>query len=303
MDLTQAYDLILDKLTSWGMAFIAMLPNLLLALVVFCVFWYLAKGARKVAYKATMRISHNQEISDLIAAMTRFGVTVVGLFIALGLLNLDKTVTSLLAGVGVVGLALGFAFQDSAANFISGVMLAFRSPFSIGQFVETNGVLGVVDSVNLRSTILRRTDGQIIYIPNKDVFQNTIINYSQVSSRRVDLPVGVSYADDLQKVKRIAAEAVSGVHNRVADREVEVFFEAFGGSSIDLLIRFWIDFTEPIDYFKARSEAILAVKSAFDAAGITIPFPIRTLDFGISGGEKLSAMWPAQNSDADAALN
>jgi small conductance mechanosensitive channel len=105
----------------------------------------------------------------------------------------------------------------------------------------------------------------------------------------VDLEIGVSYGDDLEKVRRVAIRAVEKVSVRKPDTEVELFFEEFGGSSIDFVVRFWIDFAaRQADYLRARSEAIERLKRAFDANGITIPFPTRTLDFGVRGGEKLS---------------
>ncbi|HEY7214273.1 MAG TPA: mechanosensitive ion channel family protein, partial [Thermoanaerobaculia bacterium] len=121
------------------------------------------------------------------------------------------------------------------------------------------------------------------------VFENPITNYSTTGVRRIDLEVGVSYGDDLEKVRRVAVGAVEQVAARKAETDVELFFEEFADSSIHLVVRFWIDFTsKQADYLAARSEAIERLKRAFDENGITIPFPTRTLDFGVRGGEALS---------------
>ena len=115
-----------------------------------------------------------------------------------------------------------------------------------------------------------------------------MINFSTTGKRRIDLGVGVSYGDDLDKARQLALEAVEAIPDRDPEGEVELFYQEFGSSSIDFVVRFWIDFQRQSQYLKARSEAVMAIKKAFDAHGITIPFPIRTLDFGIVGGERLA---------------
>jgi small conductance mechanosensitive channel len=121
------------------------------------------------------------------------------------------------------------------------------------------------------------------------VFENPNQNYTTSGRRRIDIRAGASYGDDLEKVRRIAVRALEQVSARKADTDVEFFFEELGESSIDFVARLWIDFTsKQNEYLAARSEAIERLKSAFDENGITFPFPIRTLDFGVRGGEKLS---------------
>ncbi|MEX0648198.1 MAG: mechanosensitive ion channel family protein [Balneolaceae bacterium] len=206
------------------------------------------------------------------------------------MLNLDGTVTSLLAGAGIIGLALGFAFQDIAANFISGVLLSTRHPFGIGDIIETNEFFGTVQKLNLRNTIILTPQGQIVYIPNKAVFENPFTNYTKNGERRIDLACGISYGDDLEKVKEVTLKAVSGIEHRDKNRDVEFFYSEFGDSSINFLVRFWVNFHLHKDFWEPQSEAIMAIKKAFDDNDIMIPFPIRTLDFGIKGGEKLNTM-------------
>jgi Small-conductance mechanosensitive channel len=197
-------------------------------------------------------------------------------------------VTSLLAGAGIVGLALGFAFQDIAANFMAGIYLSVRRPFRRGHIVETQDYFGTVHEVNLRWTEIYSQQGQLVLIPNKHVFENPIMNYSALGRRRVDLKVGVSYGEDLARVKEVAVQAIEGVSTRLPERPVDLYFEEFGESSIDLVVRFWVNFSKQPDYLEARSEAIQRLKTAFDQAGIVIPYPVRTLDFGVKGGERLT---------------
>ncbi|MGN8224774.1 mechanosensitive ion channel family protein [Gracilimonas sp. BCB1] len=266
-----------------------MLPNLAVALLVVIVFYAIAKGIRKFVGKVLSKVTTNKTVTGL--AQTVLGVLVIGIgvFIALSILNLDGMVTSLLAGAGIIGLALGFAFQDIASNFISGVLLSVRHPFGIGDIIETNDLFGTVEKLNLRNTVIRTPQGQIIYVPNKVVYENPFINYTKNGERRIDLACGVSYGDDLEKARKIAIEAIEKLDMRDTSRDVELYFDEFGGSSVNFKIRFWIAFDKLPQYWGAQSEAIIALKKAFDENDIMIPYPIRTLDFGIRGGEKLNA--------------
>ena len=294
MNINQTFQQVAAKFTSWLETAILLLPNLAGALIILFVFWLLARLARGLVRNLLSRVSDNRQIVGLLATLSYVGVLAIGTFIALGILNLDKTVTALLAGVGVIGLALGFAFQDLAANFMSGVLMAVRRPFEIDHVIETNNFLGVVEHMSLRSTLLRTFQGQIVMLPNKEVFGNPITNYSLRRKRRVDLSCGVAYGDDLEEVRRVALTAVGSLEIRDPNREVELFFTEFGDSSINFSVRFWIDFAKQTDFLNAQSEAIIALKKAFDAADITIPFPIRTLDFGVVGGEKLAEALPRE---------
>lgn len=286
----EAVDIILAKLVAWGEAAIAHLPNLLLAAIVVVAFWIISRLAQRALSKGLARTPMAAPIRGLTTTLTRLAIFTLGLFLALGVLGLDRTVTSLLAGVGIVGLALGFAFQDMAANLMSGVILSFRRPINVGDLLETSDYFGIVEEINLRATIIRRPSGQLVYIPNKNVLENPIVNYTATGRRRVELEVGVSYGDDLDKVNEVAVKTIEGVGSRIVDEPVELYFEEFGGSSINLVVRFWIEFERQASYLAARSEAIVRLKKAFDENGITIPFPIRTLDFGIVGGQPLDAM-------------
>lgn len=288
MDVETAYELIVEKLTDWMQAVIVMLPNLLLAVLIVLATAAIARVAYHLVRRVLAKVSDNVSISGLIANMVHLGVLALGVFIALGVLKLDKTVTSLLAGAGIVGLALGFAFQDIAANFIAGIMMSIRKPVSIGDVIESNGYFGKVTAINLRTTAVRRPQGPLVLLPNRDVFQKPLENFSQLGRRRVDLSVDVSYGDDLELVQRVTEDAIRALPQVLRDEDVSFVYTGFGDSSINFDVRYWVDFSDQSQYVTARSDGVKAVKRAFDTHDITIPFPIRTLDFGIKGGQPLS---------------
>ena len=288
MDVGEALQRALNEVAGWGEALVENLPNIVAAILVFLFFWLAARLVSNLIRRALRRASVHENANRLLARLAAFAVIAVGLFAALGILNLNKTVTSLLAGAGIVGLALGFAAQDSAENLIAGILISLRRPFMEGHLIESKDFFGTVEEVNLRSTIIRTPQGQRVYLPNSTIYANPLVNYSELGWRRVDLSVGVSYGDDLAKAREAALGALADLEVRDRERDVELFYEEFGGSSINFQIRFWIDFSRQTDYLAARSEAVVRIKEAFEEADITIPFPIRTLDFGIVGGVPLS---------------
>lgn len=280
----------LQKLEGWLDSFISLIPNMALTLLLLIIFLVLARLGSKLFKKLFSKTSNNKALELLFSTVIYTAILGIGLFIMLGVLGLNKAVTSLLAGIGVIGLALGFAFQDIAANFLSGIILAFRRPFKRGDIIETKDIMGKVTKTNLRDTVLETFQGQEVYIPNKDFLQNAFYNFSVLERRRVDLAVGVSYAEDLEKVEDVVLSAIKNMEG-VIDKDKIVFdYSEFDSSSINFNIRFWIKYPDQPGFLTMRSKAIKAIRKAFDEQDITIPFPIRTLDFGIKGGQKLSQM-------------
>jgi small conductance mechanosensitive channel len=289
-EIYEPIQVITGKINTWFEVMVDMIPNMLLSIILILVFIVLAKLAKKGFVKIFRKSSDNKALENLFSTIIYYAMMGIGFFIILDLLNLDKAVTSLLAGVGVIGLALGFAFQDIAANFVSGVILAFRKPFLIDDVIQLGDLMGVVARTNLRVTVIGTFQGQEVYIPNKDVLSNPITNYSVLKQRRIDLAVGVSYGDNLKKVKDLVLDTLHNLEGVIRKEDMIFTFSEFGSSSINFEIKFWIEYPINPSFLEMRSKAIMAIKDAFDEADITIPFPIRTLDFGIKGGEKLSEM-------------
>ncbi len=283
-----------EKLEGWIHTFITLLPNLAVALLVLVVFALLSRWGSRLTESVLRRTSITVAARSLVTRVVRIGTFATGLLVALSVLQLDKTVTSLLAGVGIVGLALGFAFQDLASNFVAGVALSLgsRYPFRVGDLIETNGVLGLAEHVFLRNSVIRTLDGNAVVVPNKKIFEQQLTNFSADPYRRVAVTCGVSYGDDLRRVKALVLETVRGMDLLLSERPVDFYWTGYNDSSIDFEVRFWIPFKRQPDFLEARSEAVMRIKAAFDSHGITIPFPIRTLDFGIKGGQRLDQLQP-----------
>ena len=284
-ELNNAFNLLTDKLQAWLKYLVLMLPNLLIAVLVLVVTFVIARLLRKAAEKVLPRFSHSAALNNLASAIVYILVVLMGVFFALGILKLDKTVTSLLAGVGIIGLALGFAFQDIAANFISGVIIAVRKPFGVGDVIETNDHFGTIERINMRTVDIRRQTGELVKLPNRKVFESAMINYTYYGLRRIDLSVRVCYSEDLDKVVAVTLEAMQGIKGQVEGKEVEIFFDSFDDSAIHFLVRYWVHYSRQTDYVYAKSEAIMKIKRAFDLHGIVIPYPTRILKFDNQKGQ------------------
>lgn len=280
MEMSKYYDIVVEEVIGWFDSFVAMLPNFVLAVLAVILFAVLGKLARRMFSRVLVRALNNPVLSNLLSRILYIIIVSIGGFVALNILDLEKTVTSLLAGAGIVGLALGFAFQDIAMNFIAGFLMAVKRPFKVGQVVHCNGISGVIKYIGVRTTQITSFQGQEILVPNKILFQNPLTNDSENIYKRIDLEVGVSYSEDLEKVREITLEAVKDIPNIYKEREISLAYGEFGASSINFTVMIWVEFKSQLDFLKSRSEAIIAIKKAYDKTGITIPFPIRTLDFG-----------------------
>ena len=288
--ITEAEKLIEEKLGGWFDVVISHIPNFIVAVIIAIIFSFIARLAGKGMKKVLRRSLDSTQIADLMAYIFKVIVLSVGVFIALDFMGLKSTVTSLLAGAGIVGLAIGFAFQDMTENLIAGIAMGIRKPFKAGDVIETDNVFGSVHSINLRNTLIESFYGQFILVPNKILFRNVLRNYSTLGVRRIEVPVGISYADDIEKASEVIVEKINQFDFVIRKNETAVYAEGFGDSSINLLVWFWIKYPGEPDFMTVRHKGVVAVKQALDAADISIPFPIRTLDFGIKGGEKLDAM-------------
>ena len=287
LDLTSLWETLTSTLKGWAESGAAHLPNLIVAIVLFFVFYWAARAAKKVVRKTLAHTQTQETVRQLLASLAQFAVLIAGLMVCLSVMDLGKAVTSILAGAGVLGLALGFAFQDLAANFISGVGLSVKHPFSPGDIIETNSITGIAESIDLRTTTLRTFDGKRVRIPNKKIYEEVLINHSDTELRRAEVTCGVSYDEDLEQVAALVCASLEDIEDRDASRPPEVYFTNFGGSSIDFRARVWFDYHKQRDLLVVQDSIIRKIKAAFDSNDIAIPFPIRTIDFGIKGGTTL----------------
>ncbi|MBF8149519.1 mechanosensitive ion channel family protein [Winogradskyella sp. F6397] len=271
---------LIDKLIRWFNTIIENIPNFILAILVMIAAYFTAKYISKLVVKLVGKKVEQDSIKKAIARVSAVVVVTLGLFVALGVLNLSKALTSLLAGAGVVGLAIGLALQGTLANTFAGLMLSFRKKIQIGHWVETTGYSGEVIDINLKDFTLKEADNNLVIIPNKTILENPLKNYSLTTRMRVFLECGVGYESDLEKVEQLTKQVIANSFDQVKSADdVEFYYTEFGDSSINYLCRFWIEAESMLAKLRAKTTAIIEIKKAYDKEGINIPFPIRTLEF------------------------
>lgn len=264
----------IDKLQSWIDSFIAHLPNMVVSIFIVILFIFLAKLAKRWVLKL-FDPTKNDVIKDLSTNLVYYSVFGLGIIIILEILSLRTTVTSLLAGLGIIGIALGFAFQDIAANFLSGIILAYRKPFQIGDICQMGEFIGGISEINIRDTVLRTFQGQNVVIPNRSVIQNPIINYTSIGQRRIDLTFRAAFEEDLEQVKSITTKALYPLDFITRKEDINFVYTEFDHSAILFEIHFWIKYKTEMDYIKAKNNAIMAIKKNLDQHGISVPFTTR----------------------------
>tara|TARA_R110002051_G_scaffold56046_5_gene103892 strand:- start:9182 stop:10063 length:882 start_codon:yes stop_codon:yes gene_type:complete len=269
-----------DKLDGWLETIILKLPNFAMAILVMILFYFLARGIRKVLKRTILRNISQVSIQEIIAKVVFVAIILIGFFIALGVLDLDKVLTSILAGAGVVGLAIGLALQGTLSNTFGGLILSFMPQLKINDFITADGISGFVTEISLRNIILKKPDNNVVVIPNSKFIDGSFTNYSMNDRNRIFVNCGVGYESDLQMVEDLTLKIISESFEQKNDETVEFFFTEFGDSSINFMVRFWTDCLNIKQEHAARHKAIKIIKKHFDERKINIPFPIRTLDFG-----------------------
>ncbi len=268
------FKIISEKLQHWYLNFIKMLPNIIIAIIIIVLSIYLAKAAKSITTRLLMRISGKASGSYLLSTIVYLVIIFIGLFFAMDVLQLDKAVSSLLAGAGILGLAVGFAFQDLSSNFISGLYITFKKPFEIGHTVETNKFIGNIEDIQLRSTTIRTFSGLHLMIPNKDIFQNPMINYSLTPFRRIELNFSVTGDSDLEKVVAVSKAAVEKITYLYKEKPVEVYFTDLAEGAVKISVWLWINNHLPPGFMVARHEAIINLMQVYKEHNISLLPPI-----------------------------
>jgi len=261
--------MLLEQLTTWfSDRGPQILVNVAVAAVIFLVGWLLIRIVDMLIRRAFARGKRKRLLTNFVVSVITKSCWAVLLIMVLGRLGVD--VAPLIAGLGVTGFILGFAFQESLGNLASGLMIAINEPFKVGDFIEAAGLQGSVLEVNMMATVLATGDNKRIVIPNKSVWGGPITDYSAMETRRVDLQVGVAYGADIEKAIDVIRETVLNVPGVLAEPAPTVATAALAESQVTINVRPW---AKNADYWAVYSATLKAVKDELGRAGIEIPFP------------------------------
>lgn len=268
-----------DKLGSYVEGFWAILPNLILAVVFILFVWIAAKFLGWLVPKILRKSRVRTALVDVARMVTLAVVWVIGVLIAATIAFPTVTIGKILAAAGVGGIAIAFAAKDTLENFFAGIMLLVREPFRKGDFIECEDLEGKVEDITVRDTRIRQTNGQLIVAPNAMFYKNPVTVLTDGDVRRTTIICGVAYDEDVDEARQAIIDAVKSVDSVRDDvKDVQIFAQAFGASSIDFEVTWWTG-SEPVDIRRSRDKVVAAVKRALDDAGIEIPFPYRTMTF------------------------
>jgi small conductance mechanosensitive channel len=238
------------------------------AIVILIIGRWAAKGVTSLIRKMLRKGRIDETLVSFVANLCYVGIMAFVIIAALGQLGVHTA--SFVAVLGAAGLAVGLALQGSLSNFAAGVLMIIFKPFKVGDYIEGAGVAGAVEEIGIFTTELKSPDNKKIIVPNAKMTSDNIVNYSAKEIRRVDLVAGVSYEDDLDKVRKVLEDILAGDERVLKDPAPTIGVLSLGDSSVNFAVRPWVKTADYWDVFFAVQESI---KKQFDAEGISIPFP------------------------------
>ncbi len=242
--------------------------NLLVALIIFYVgrmaIGLVVRGLRKVMQKQEV----DKTLETFVCNLVRMALLVVVVIAAIGALGVQTT--SFIAIFGAAGLAVGLALQGSLSNFAAGVLIVLFRPYKVGDYIEGAGINGSVEQVQILTTILKTPDNKEIIVPNSQIMNSIITNYSANDTRRVDMMVGVSYGDDLDQVRKTLEDLIAADDRILDEPACTIAVSDLADSSVNFVVRPWV---KTDDYWGLKFDMTEAIKKRFDKDGISFPFP------------------------------
>ena len=252
-----------ESLTAYG-------PSLVAAVLILVVGWIAARIASRVTRRLLTRANVDPTLVAFVTSLTYVGMMAFVVIAAVGKLGVQTA--SFVAVIAAAGLAIGFALQGSLSNFAAGVMLILFRPFKVGDRVDAGGAAGVIVEVQMFATVFRTGDNRRIIVPNSAITGGSITNYSANDTRRIDMVFGIGYGDDISLAKQIIREILDAEERVLKDPEPQIAVSELADSSVNLVVRPWV---KTADYGGVRFDVTERVKLAFDARGVSIPFPQR----------------------------
>ncbi len=264
--LQESLDQITAIATEYGLSVIGAIVILIAG------FWFAGFAKRSVRRLMDRSEKIDPTISIFFSSLVRYAIIVFTILAVLDQFGVETT--SFVALIGAIGLAIGFALQGTLSNVASGIMLLFFRPFKVGHFVDAGGISGTVKGINLFSTEMATPDNVQIIVPNSEIWGSAIKNFSFNPTRRVDMVMGISYDDDIDKAMGIIKEILNADARTHEDPAPVIAVGTLGESSVDILVRPWCNAD---DYWKYRWDVTKKIKETFDDKGISIPYPHRVI--------------------------
>lgn len=242
-------------------------PKLLLAIITLIIgLWVINKFVRTLSHNLTTKV--DSTLGQFVSSIASVILKVVLLISVASMVGIETT--SFVAVLGAAGLAVGLALQGSLANFAGGVVILLFKPFKVGDLIEAQGYIGSVSEIQIFNTILKTGDNRVVIIPNGSLSSSSMVNINQEDKRRVDLSFGIGYGDDIDQAKSILQSLANHDARVMKDPAPVIVVAELADSSVNFTVRLWVS---TADYWGVFFDMQEGVKKAFDAQGISIPFP------------------------------
>lgn len=253
-------------------------PLLIVSLVILLFAWILSRGVAALVRQSLRRRIPSPLLLQLVARAAAIPVILVGIYLVLQVAGLTRLALTVLGGTGLVGIVLGLAFREIAENSLASILLSIRNPFRVGDWIQVGEHQGIVQNLNMRTTVLLTLNGNHVQIPNALVFKSVIKNYSTNPNRRAEFSVGIGYTDSVQQAQNVIIDALRAHPAVLDDPEPNALVDELGASKVTIRVQFWFD-GRSYSIFKVRSALMRQVKRALQNAGISLPDAAREVIF------------------------
>jgi len=265
--------LAIERVDSWIDGAVKLFPNIVVALLVFIVFFFLSKLVKSLVIK-TFEARGRENLGLVLGGSASASALALGALISATIVIPSLEPANIIAGLGVSSVAIGFAFKDILQNWLAGVLILLRQPFEIGDQIEVGGYVGTVKQIETRATIITTYDGQRAVIPNSDIYTNAVLVKTGEDKRRTQYDIGIGYADDIDEACALIKDVLNSVEGIEKDPEPEAFAWDLAASWVTIRARWWTD-SQRGDVVANKSAVIAGVKKALDKASIDMPYDTR----------------------------
>ncbi|MBE9160460.1 mechanosensitive ion channel family protein [Nodosilinea sp. LEGE 06152] len=273
------YSPIWEKIQAMANGFLALLPNIALAIVVFLIFFLVAKGIRTTVRRLTQRQRRTRNVGLVLGRLAQGSTVLVGLFVALSIIIPSLQAGDLIQLLGISGVAIGFAFRDILQNFLAGILILLTEPFQIDDQIIFKEFEGTVENIETRATTIRTYDGRRIVIPNSELFTNSVLVNTAFENRRLEYDVGIGYGDDIETAKDLILEAVHDTDGVLPHPAPDVIVVDLADSTVNLRARWWVQPPRRADVLDLQDQVLTNIKNKLTANGVDMPFPTQQILF------------------------
>lgn len=267
------------KVQAMSNSLIIMLPNLVLALIVFLIFFLVAGWLKFLVKRVTRRHRQARNLGLVLGRLSQ-GITVlIGLFVALSIVIPSFKAGDLIQLLGISGVAIGFAFRDILQNFLAGILILLTEPFQIDDQIIFKGFEGTVENIQTRATTIRTYDGRRVVVPNSDLFTTSVTVNTAFEHRRMEYDVGIGYGDDIHRAKELILEAIASVDGVLKNPAPDALVVELAASTVNIRARWWVQPPRRAETLDSLDKVLTAIKQKLTINGIDLPFPTQQILF------------------------